>query len=64
MSTFDKHLATQQNDVDDDRDIAPPKTPDYRPNGDDFELTNQDMTVLREEYDEDRSPPPSQSRPV
>lgn len=66
MSAVDQPLATHHNDVDDERDIAPPKTPDYPPNGDDYELNDQEkeMSELMEDYDKDYSPPPLQPRPV
>ena len=57
-------LATHHNDLDAEHDIQPPKTPDYRPNGDDYELNDQEMSELMEEYEEGDSPPPSQPRPV
>ena len=40
-------------------DIAPPKTPDYRPHEGD-----EEMLILDEENDTENSPPPSQPRPT
>ncbi|KAL9959049.1 hypothetical protein ACROYT_G036130 [Oculina patagonica] len=64
MSAVDQPLAIHHDDVNDEHDIEPPKTPDYRPNGDDLELNDQEMSAIMEDYDEENSPPPSQPRPV